>query len=80
MAVTDYAVIGCLRTVCILLFIAIFVQTFNKNKYSLYAVFLCYLMAFDCQELKGLLTYLLKRSKFSCTRLLNYTIGASLRD
>jgi len=27
--------------------------------YSLYAVFLFYLMAFDCQELKGLLTYLL---------------------
>ena len=31
-----------------------------KLSYSLYAVFLCYLMAFDCQELKGLLTYLLK--------------------
>ena len=29
-------------------------------KIVIYAVFLCYLMAFDCQELKGLLTtYLL---------------------
>ena len=38
-----------------------------KLSYSLYAVFLCYLMAFDCQELKGLLTFLL-------TYLLTYLI------
>jgi len=37
-----------------------------KLSYSLYAVFLCYLMAFDCQELKGLLTYLLTYLTLQC--------------
>jgi len=43
---------------CLFDFFSFYFFFIVKLSYSLYAVFLCYLMAFDCQELKGLLTYL----------------------